>query len=243
MPPAKNRTTLSPNTRVRTHQTNDKAFTDRKQTKSLRSSPMQVLSQNHQTSEVALTAYEAAIVKGSLAIMKDKCTSPLFAKMIKKNKLQMKIKKLQFKTIAYYEDREFDTIIEAKTALQDFQHALGVYRTNDTYTVRIMHDISITPIDAVKDRNWMYVRCFYQQNDGSFCNLIANVSGLTPIVHSRGCVSLTFRLKDAFYIKLHHYTCLSSGLDESQLCRACQHPEWRARCCQGRATFFITKVK
>ena len=137
-----------------------------------------------------------------------------------------------------YQDLHFTTLNEAKNAFETHLHAIGVFQTDDMYTVRVMTDITDVPYYAVDGLNWMYVRCFYKKID-KFVR--TKVIDIVPVINKRGSVRQTYNVSDDFILKQIHHTCLA--LDHENVCRNCDHPKWNSRCFRGHTTFFICPCK
>lgn len=135
---------------------------------------------------------------------------------------------------ATFRDLQFWTLKEAKEAFESHLHAIGVYRDEDMYTVRVMTDITDVPYYAMDTLNWMYLRCFYKRIDRF---VRTKVNDIVPVINKRGSVRQTYNISDRFMIKQIHHTCVA--LAHENVCRNCSHPKWNSRCVRGHTTFFI----
>lgn len=137
-----------------------------------------------------------------------------------------------------YQDLHFSSLNEAKNAFESHLHAIGVFHTDDVYTVRVMTDITDVPYYAVHGLKWMYVRCFYKKID-KFVR--TKVIDIVPVINKRGSVRQTYKVSNDFIIKQIHHTCVA--LEHDNVCRNCNHPKWNSRCSRGHTTFFICACK
>ena len=90
-----------------------------------------------------------------------------------------------------YEDIQFTTLKEAKDAFEAELHAIGVLVQNDTYTVRVMTDITDVPYYAVDNVKWLYVRCFYRKIDKFVRTKVIDIE---PVINKRGSVRQVYNL-------------------------------------------------
>ena len=135
---------------------------------------------------------------------------------------------------ATYKDLQFSTLKEAKDAFETQLHAIGVFKNDDMYTVRVMTDITDVPYHAVDGLKWLYIRCFYKKID-KFVR--TKVIDIVPVINKRGSVRQTYNVSDDFMIKQIHHTCVA--LEHENVCRSCSHPKWNSRCIRGHTTFYI----